>query len=70
MQEYVKQLQKSLDYITGLANKLSDSAEKQKNQSVQQNVTTVKKKPHRTPLLKTECNVLETKKGRRKGDGK
>ncbi|XP_040197206.1 glutamate-rich protein 6B [Rana temporaria] len=69
MQEYVKQLQKSLDYITGLANKLSDSVEKQKNQSIQQNVTTVKKKPHRTPLLKTECNVLETKKGRRKGNG-
>ncbi|KAM5180615.1 glutamate-rich protein 6B [Mantella aurantiaca] len=69
MQEFVKQLQQSLDYITGLASKLSDSAEKQKNKSIRQNVTAAKKKhrPHRTPSLKIECNVVENK-GRRKGN--
>lgn len=71
MQEFVKQLQKSLDYITGLASKLSESAEKQKNKSIQQNATAVKKKhgPPRTPALKIECNVVENNKGRRKGNG-
>ncbi|XP_018420791.1 PREDICTED: glutamate-rich protein 6B [Nanorana parkeri] len=54
VQDHVKQLQKSLHCITGLASKRSDSAEKEKNKSIQQSMTTVKKKhqPHRTPSPK------------------
>ncbi|XP_072266100.1 glutamate-rich protein 6B [Pyxicephalus adspersus] len=59
MQEYVKQLQKSLDHITGLASKTSDSPKKQK-----------KNRPHRTPSQKTACSATETRKGKRKGNGK
>ncbi|XP_068123858.1 glutamate-rich protein 6B isoform X4 [Hyperolius riggenbachi] len=71
-QDYLEQIQKSLDYITRLASKQSDSAEVKRNKCVPQSVTSVKKKlqAHGTLLQKRDHSVTGKKNGTGRGSDK